>query len=143
MILNKIPIPGSYPTNPPSSYGKPILSKTAILSEDDPLVPERIAQEEEEETSDDMDEDEELDEESTPTTMPWTSPPLVAGQYSPPPTIDEATAALKDIRLMLRPLRASGIGYKDPKLDSLLRSQLEMMRMFLWNYIDPSNKTHG
>jgi hypothetical protein len=86
--------------------------------------------------------DDELDEGNTPTTH-WTRPPLVAGQYSPPPTIDEAAIALKDIRLMLNPPRASGIGYKDPKLDSLLQSRLEKMRMFLWNYIDPSNKTRG
>jgi hypothetical protein len=86
--------------------------------------------------------DDELDEGNTPTTH-WTRPPLVAGQYSPPPTIDEAAIALKDIRLMLNPPQASGIGYKDPKLDSLLQSRLEKMRMFLWNYIDPSNKTRG
>jgi hypothetical protein len=84
----------------------------------------------------------ESDGDDEPTT-PWTRPPLVAGQYSPPPTVNEAAAALKDIKLMLKPPRASGIGYKDPRLDSLLRSRLEKMKMFLWNYVDPSNTTRG
>jgi len=139
IILYKIPIPRSYPTNPPALYGKPLPSKAAIPVEADHLVPEPVAQVEEEESDDRDVEDEELDEENT--TTPWTGSPLVAGQYLPPPTIEEA-AALKDIKLMLRPLQDSGKGYKDPKLDSLLQSQLEKMKMFLWNYADPSNKTH-
>lgn len=61
IILYKIPISRSYPTNPPASYRKPLPSKAAIPAEADPLVPEPVAQVEEE--SDDRDvEDEELDE---------------------------------------------------------------------------------
>ena len=44
---------------------------------------------------------------------------------------------------MLQSLWDSGKRYKGPKPDSLLWSQLEKMKMFLWNYADPSNKTHG
>ena len=114
----------------------------AITIDEDPPVPETVAREEEEEGSeDDNEDDEELQGVGVHT--PWTSSPFLTGQYLPPPTIEEAAAALKDIELMLKPPQDLGKGYKDPKLNLLLCSWLEKMKMFLWNYIDPSNKTHG
>ena len=114
-----MPIPGSYPTNPPALYRKPLSLKVAIPVEANPPVPEPVAQVEEE--SDDGDvEDGELAEENT--TTPWTGSPLVVGQYLPPLTIEEAIAALKDIKLMLRPPWDSGKWYKDPKPDSQVTS---------------------
>ncbi|OAX37477.1 hypothetical protein K503DRAFT_719663 [Rhizopogon vinicolor AM-OR11-026] len=53
---------------------------------------------------------------------------------TPPPTLEEAATALDDLKFLIQPRRPSGIGHKDPKLDLLLRSRLEKMRMFLWNY---------
>jgi len=69
--------------------------------------------------------------------MHWTQPPFTAGQYAPPPTVAEAAAALGDLKLLIQPRWTSGIGHKDPKLDLLLRSRLEKMRMFLWHYTKP------
>jgi hypothetical protein len=57
--------------------------------------------------------------------------------------VAEATSALVDLKLILRPPQNSGGGYKDPKLDLLLQSHLEKMQMFFWNYTDPANKTRG
>ncbi|KAG2758099.1 hypothetical protein P692DRAFT_20683304, partial [Suillus brevipes Sb2] len=68
------------------------------------------------------DEDEETDEDG----LPWTHTPVLAGQFIPPPTLDEARLALVDLRLTIQPPRSKG-GYKDPKLDLLLRSRLEKM----------------
>jgi hypothetical protein len=60
-----------------------------------------------------------------------------------PPTINEARLALVDLKLILRPPRSSGWGHKDPKLDLLLRTRLERMQMFLWNYTDSMSKSSG
>lgn len=59
-----------------------------------------------------------------------------SGTYIPAPTIEVATQALADIKLILRPPRDSGAGYKDPKLPETRRTRLEKMRMFLWTYVD-------
>jgi hypothetical protein len=89
----------------------------------------------------DREDDEEVDEELP---IPWTnSTPVLAGQFIPPPTINEARLALVDLKLILRPPRSSGWGHKDPKLDLLLRTRLERMQMFLWNYTDSMSKSSG
>lgn len=53
-----------------------------------------------------------------------------------PPSVDKAVVALEDIKRVLKPRRLTGGGYKDLKIDLLLHGQLEMMRMFVWAYID-------
>lgn len=69
--------------------------------------------------------------------LPWAHSPFTAGQYIPPPSLVEAVSALDDLKLLIQPCQTSGIGHKDPHLDLLLRSRLEKMRMFLWNYTKP------
>ncbi|OAX41819.1 hypothetical protein K503DRAFT_863536 [Rhizopogon vinicolor AM-OR11-026] len=69
--------------------------------------------------------------------LPWTHSPFTAGQYTPPPTLEEAATALENLKLLIQPRRPSCIGHKDSKPDLLLRSRLEKMRMFLWNYAKP------
>jgi hypothetical protein len=93
---------------------------------------------EDDNTVSDFEDDEEVNENG-----PWTHTPALAGQFTPPPTVEEATLALADLKLILRPPRNSGRGHKDPKLDLLLRTRLERMQMFLWNYTDPANKGCG
>jgi hypothetical protein len=91
---------------------------------------------EESDGGEELEEDEEVaGEENTP----WTHPPFTAGVFVPAPDRGEAAAALADLRLVIAPLRDTGIGHKDPKLDLLLRGRLEKMRMFLWMYTDPIN----
>ncbi|KAJ7614709.1 hypothetical protein DFH06DRAFT_1344041 [Mycena polygramma] len=53
-----------------------------------------------------------------------------------PPTIEEARKALADLRLLLRPPRKTGKGYKDPKLDLFTRTWLEWLSSFLHMYCD-------
>jgi hypothetical protein len=94
-----------------------------------------------EEEESDEEEDDEIAEDGEP--QPWPQPTFVAGQYTPPPTVEEAAFALADLNRVLRPPRDSGGGHKDPKLDSLLRRRLERVQMFLRNYTDPTNKAPG
>ena len=44
------------------------------------------------------------------------------GHFDPPLSIDKAAAALKDIKLILKPPQDIGAGYKDPELDFLFHS---------------------
>jgi hypothetical protein len=123
------PFPEAYPTNPPLAHTKngPLASITNIME----LCPAPTFAVPE-------DEDEEIDKDG----LPWTHTPVLAGQFIPPPTLDEARLALVDLRLTIQPPRSKG-GYKDPKLDLLLCSCLEKMRMFLWNYTDSANNYPG
>ncbi|KAH9924420.1 uncharacterized protein B0H18DRAFT_1119954 [Fomitopsis serialis] len=60
------------------------------------------------------------------------------------PSLESAKAALADIKLLLRPPRKTGYGYKDPKLDRVLQERLEGMRRLLCTYTDPqSNSRYG
>ncbi|KAF9231951.1 hypothetical protein BU15DRAFT_55577 [Melanogaster broomeanus] len=52
------------------------------------------------------------------------------------PSIEEAQKALVDLRQLLKPRRADGTGYTDPKLNRVLLERLERMREFLWLYTD-------
>jgi hypothetical protein len=56
-----------------------------------------------------------------------------------PPSLEKARTALDDIETILKPPRMSGNGYKDPGLDSVLQACLEMMKRFLWTFIDDRN----
>jgi len=60
-----------------------------------------------------------------------------------PPTVVAAKIAYEKIKLILRPPRATGNGYKDPKLDLLSRQRLEAMKQFLWVYCNPESKTYN
>src|SRR5882724_5347886 len=60
------------------------------------------------------------------------------GTFAHPPTIDEVTLALEDLKKILHPPQHTGRGYKDPELDDLVRNRLEGMRQFMWTYINPN-----
>jgi transposase len=60
-----------------------------------------------------------------------------------PPTITVAKDAHSLIRNIIRPPRNTGKGYKDPKIDLLLRSRLEAMMRFLWAYTNPTSKVYN
>jgi hypothetical protein len=53
------------------------------------------------------------------------------GIFEPPPSVEDALAALKAIKLILKPRRECGIGSKDPQIDLLLQGRLDLMKMFL------------
>ena len=61
------------------------------------------------------------------------------GLFVPPPSIDDARAALADISAILQPKRANGIGHHLFKGSDLLRIRLTMMKMHLWNYTAPNS----
>jgi hypothetical protein len=56
-----------------------------------------------------------------------------------PPSIEAAKVAHMKIKDIFHPKRQKGHGYKDLKLDLLLRSRLEAMQHFLWMYINPES----
>jgi len=56
-----------------------------------------------------------------------------------PPSIEAAKVVHMKIKDILHPKRQTGHGYKNPKLDLLLRSQLKAMQCFLWTYINPES----
>ncbi len=59
------------------------------------------------------------------------------------PTVVQAKIAYGRIKLILHPPRNTGKGYKDPKLDLLLRGRLEGMKQFLWTYINPESRSYN
>jgi hypothetical protein len=134
MAMQITPFPGAHPTNPPLCHSKvpyvPMMPQSQRATVEDAEESDSDGSEEE------LEEDEEVaGEEDTP----WTHSPFTPGVFIPAPDRGEAAAALADLRLVIAPLRNSGIGHKDLKLDLLLRSRLENMRMFLWMYTDPNN----
>jgi hypothetical protein len=58
------------------------------------------------------------------------------GFFERPPSIDAAKLALAAIKLVLKPHRDTGAGYKDPQIDLLMWGHLDLMKLFLWQYID-------
>jgi hypothetical protein len=58
------------------------------------------------------------------------------GLFEPPPSLESARSALAGIKLVLNPPQDTGVGHKDPGYDLLLRGRLDLMKMFLWRYID-------
>ena len=64
-----------------------------------------------------------------------------SGKFVPPPTVEDATLAYKDIQEILQPWRKTGAGHKDPGLNLLLRKQLDKIKLFLWAYINATG--HG
>jgi len=85
---------------------------------------------------------------STPPTQSlYTPKPALLSSGRFPPTLDEAKSALVHLKNILKPPRDSGAGYKDARLDLLLRGRLELMQMFLATYIrrvlDPADMLGG
>ena len=56
-------------------------------------------------------------------------------QWSPP-TVEAVKEGHKKIKDLIHPPQNTGKGYKDPKLDLVLRSRLEAMMRFMWAYIN-------
>jgi hypothetical protein len=56
------------------------------------------------------------------------------------PSIDAARSALEAIKLVLKPHRDMGAGYKDPQIDLLMWGHLGLMKLFLWQYIDSADE---
>lgn len=127
--MQATPFPGSHPTNPPLCWHSKARDAVRSAIEEPRTELGSVAEECEEE----QEEDNEIMEDN----LPWAHSPFTAGQYIPPPSLVEAVSALDDLKLLIQPRRTSGIGHKDPHLDLLLRSRLEKMRMFLWNYTKP------
>src|SRR5882724_1641968 len=65
-----------------------------------------------------------------------TPDPTLQSSRCIPPTLNEAGSELEAIKKILKPLRASGAGYKDTKLDLLLWGRLKLMKMLLVAYLD-------
>lgn len=66
------------------------------------------------------------------------SVPMEPGAFQLPPDLEAAGRAYADIKKLIKPPRDTGVGYKDPNLDLVLRGRLELMKMFLWQYLDGS-----
>ena len=69
-----------------------------------------------------------------------------SGVFIAPPSLDEAQLALDNLKKILRPPRTSHAehgGYKDPRLDSYLRTRLEEMKQFLWTYVNPQSTVYN
>jgi hypothetical protein len=58
------------------------------------------------------------------------------GLFEPPPSLELARSALAGIKIVLNPPRNTRAGHKDPGFDLLLRGRLDLMKMFLWRYVD-------
>jgi hypothetical protein len=56
--------------------------------------------------------------------------------FVPAPSVVAAKAALVDLTAILNPKRKSGIGHNPFDGDNLLQHRLEMMKMFLWKFVD-------
>jgi hypothetical protein len=60
-----------------------------------------------------------------------------------PPSVEAAKVAHMKIKNILHLKRQMGHGYKDPKLDLLLKSQLEAMQHFLWTFTNPESHLYN
>jgi len=140
MAIQITPFPEAYPTNPP-------LQVCHSKVPDIPIAPQsqhaRVEDTEESDSNDNEEEIEDDEEVAEEENTPWMHSPFTAGVFLPALNHGEAAAALADLRLVIAPLRDTGVGHKDPKLDLLLRSRLEKMRMFLWMYTDPKTLEDG
>src|SRR6266852_5816094 len=98
-ILQTTPSSKAHPMNPPLCHSKvPYVPPGQQATVEDASA---------EESDDDVDE-EVAGEENTP----WTHPSFTAGVFIPAPDRGEAAAALADLRLVIAPLRDTGIGHK-------------------------------
>lgn len=63
------------------------------------------------------------------------------GMYVPPPGIEDARCARRDLQKILKSNQKTGPGHVD--LDSTTRERLGQVCQFLWNYLDPDTTAHG
>jgi hypothetical protein len=84
------------------------------------------------------DEGVEIDEARQDMPAEMVSRPYYGAEYLQrcPPSIDDARDALVDLRMVLKPTRSKGYGYKHAGIDDVMRNQLETMRIFLVAYVD-------
>ena len=136
MAIQITPFPEAYPTNPPLQVCHSKVPDIPIAPQSQHAHVEDTEESDSNDNEEEIEDDEEVAEEEN---TPWTHSPFTAGVFLPALNHGEAAAALADLRLVIAPLRDTGVGHKDPKLDLLLRSRLEKMRMFLWMYTDPNN----
>ncbi|KAF7972821.1 hypothetical protein HWV62_17022 [Athelia sp. TMB] len=61
------------------------------------------------------------------------------GDTKAAPNLPDARDAHTTISAILKPKRVGGKGYVSPKLDLVLQTRLEWIKIFLWIYIDVSN----
>jgi hypothetical protein len=69
-----------------------------------------------------------------------------SGMFIASPSLNEAQLALDNLKKILHPPRTSHAehgGYKDPSLDSYLRTRLEEMKQFLWTYVNPQSTVYN
>ncbi|EDR07751.1 uncharacterized protein LACBIDRAFT_327704 [Laccaria bicolor S238N-H82] len=65
------------------------------------------------------------------------------GKQRQAPTLDQARAALKDLKEILDPPRKTGAGHKDPSLDLFVRKKVQGMVSMLNFYTIPHSHTYG
>ena len=58
------------------------------------------------------------------------------GMFDLAPNIEAVQLVLAYIKLVLKPWRDTGAGYKDLKIDLILCGRLNLMKLFLWHYVD-------
>lgn len=75
--------------------------------------------------------------------VPEDAPREYVGHIRTSPTMQQALAALTDLRPLIQPKRQSGAGYKDPELDLWTRARLEGMRSMLLMYTNPMSRTYN
>jgi hypothetical protein len=136
MTIQVTPFPGAHPTNPPLHYFESKVPDVPMMPQSQWAAVDDAEELDSDKNEGEFEEDEEVAEEED---TPWTHSPFTAGVFIPALDQGEAAVALADLRLVIAPLCDTGIGHKDPKLDLLLHSRLEKMRMFLWMYTDPNN----
>jgi hypothetical protein len=114
----------------------PDYSEDLVDDSDNVMVAEKVTEDDGDlsENEDRGESDEEDEGDSQDNTM---------GSRWQPPTVVAAKVAHERIKLILRPPRDTGKGYKDPKLDLLLRERLEAMKQFLLVYSNPKSKTYN
>ncbi|KAF8154263.1 hypothetical protein B0H34DRAFT_800130 [Crassisporium funariophilum] len=74
--------------------------------------------------------------------IPKDAPREFAGHICVSPTIQQALAALADLKPLIRPKRQTGTGYRDPELDLWTRARLEGMQSMLLMYTDSKSRTY-
>jgi len=136
MVIQITLFPRAHPTNPPLSLHHSKLPEAPITNWSQQASVEDAEESDSDENEEGCEDDEEVMEEEN---TPWTHSPFTAEVFVPALDQGEAAVALADLRLVIAPLCDAGVGHKNPKLDLLLHSCLEKVRMFLWMYTDPNN----
>lgn len=89
-------------------------------------------EEDESDASDASDEEEAPTHNNDEKDLRWKAPSIIA-----------VSTAYSKLQPILRPPRNTGYGHKHAEIDDLLRSRLEAMAQFLWNYADLNSRLYG